>query len=125
MADKTEDDKTEKMTIGEEEAMREAALEEFRTIPRVGPLIAEDLWLLGIDTIEDLEGKDPEDLYDRMCEQEGRMVDRSMLYILKSAIYFVSNEEHDPELLKWWNWRDEYQRETEVRSSKSRIVRKA
>nr|WP_321429915.1 helix-hairpin-helix domain-containing protein [uncultured Methanolobus sp.] len=29
-----------------------------------------------------------------------------MLYVFREAVYFASNEEHDPELLKWWNWKD-------------------
>ncbi|WP_394701143.1 helix-hairpin-helix domain-containing protein [uncultured Methanolobus sp.] len=33
-------------------------------------------------------------------------LDRCMLYVFREAVYFASNEEHDPELLKWWNWKD-------------------
>jgi hypothetical protein len=22
-------------------------------------------------------------------------------------VYYASNAEHDPELLKWWNWKDD------------------
>jgi Pathogenicity locus len=29
-----------------------------------------------------------------------------MLYIFRSAVYYASNDSHDPELLKWWNWKD-------------------
>jgi hypothetical protein len=27
-----------------------------------------------------------------------------VLYVFRSAVYFASNERHDPELLKWWSW---------------------
>ncbi|MBW8041138.1 MAG: hypothetical protein FVQ85_14200 [Planctomycetes bacterium] len=29
-----------------------------------------------------------------------------MLYVIRCAIYYASNTDHDPKLLKWWNWRD-------------------
>ena len=51
--------KTKKLTKEEELARKEAALEELRTIPRVGPLIAEDLWFLGIESINDLKRENP------------------------------------------------------------------
>jgi hypothetical protein len=30
-----------------------------------------------------------------------------ILYVFRCAVYCASNENHDPELLKWWNWKDE------------------
>ncbi|NIV18422.1 MAG: pathogenicity locus, partial [Woeseiaceae bacterium] len=28
------------------------------------------------------------------------------LYVFRCAVYYASEEDHDPELLKWWNWTD-------------------
>ena len=28
-----------------------------------------------------------------------------MLYVFRCALYYASNDIHDPELLKWWNWK--------------------
>jgi hypothetical protein len=36
----------------------------------------------------------------------GRHVDRCVLYTFRCAVYFASESKHDPELLKWWNWKD-------------------
>ncbi|MHC4807910.1 MAG: helix-hairpin-helix domain-containing protein, partial [Planctomycetota bacterium] len=47
-----------------------------------------------------------EQLYDRLCEFKASPVDRCMLYVFRCAIYYASNTEHDPELLKWENWKD-------------------
>lgn len=79
---------------------------ELTRIPGVGPRIAEDLWQLGIRRILDLKGKNPEQLYDRLCALQGKHVDRCMLYVFRCAVYFASNERHDTERLKWWNWKD-------------------
>jgi hypothetical protein len=29
-----------------------------------------------------------------------------VLYVFRCAVYFANNSTHDPELLKWWNWKD-------------------
>ena len=82
------------------------ALKDLRRIPGVGPSIANDLWRLGIRSVGDLRGEDPQALYDRLCELQGFHVDRCMLYVMRCAVYFASHEHHDPELLRWWSWKD-------------------
>lgn len=82
------------------------ALRELRRIPGVGKTIAEDLWGLGIRSVADLRGRDPEELYLRLGELQGTHVDRCMLYVLRCAVYFAEHERHDPERLLWWNWKD-------------------
>lgn len=82
-------------------------LKEFQQIPGVGKTIAQDLWNLGLRSLDDLKHKNPEDLYKKLCMLQQCEVDRCMLYVFRCAVYFVSNERHDPELLKWWHWKDE------------------
>lgn len=74
-------------------------------IPGIGPNLAAHLIELGIGTVEQLEGRDAEEMYGRLVAKYGKM-DRCVLYAFRCAVYFASNEEHDPELLKWWNWKD-------------------
>ena len=88
---------------------KQHVMRELRRIPGVGASIAEDLWRLGIRSIADLRGQSPEALYQRLCEQTGTQVDRCMLYVFRCAVYYASNETHEPELLKWWNWKEERQ----------------
>ena len=85
---------------------RDAALRELRQIPGVGKSIAQDLWNIGIRHIADLRGADPDDLYARICAYQGAPVDRCMLYVCRCAVYFATAEPHDPDLLKWWRWKD-------------------
>lgn len=79
---------------------------ELQRIPGVGPSIAQDLLDLGVHRIEDLRGADAQDLYDRLCLLRGAHIDRCVLYVFRCAEYFASNDQHDPELLKWWKWKD-------------------
>jgi len=77
----------------------------LEAIPGVGPSIARDLHDLGYCAPEDLRGKDPELMFERLCAIRGRHIDRCVLYVFRSAVYFVTEEVHDPHLLKWWNWK--------------------
>ena len=81
-------------------------LRELRRIPGVGPAVAGDLVRLGIRRVADLRGRDPEELYERLCEDQGVRVDRCMLYTFRCAVYFASEPDPEPELLLWWSWKD-------------------
>lgn len=48
----------------------------------------------------------PKALYDEHCRQREVQVDRCVLYVFRCAVYYANNTVHDPELLKWWNWKD-------------------
>src|SRR5579859_7044987 len=98
---------------------RQQTLEALKVIPGVGHRVAADLWNLGLRSVSDLKGRDPEALYEQLCEFQGKQIDRCMLYTLRCAVYFASNERHEPDLLKWWNWSDkcdELQEHTRARS---------
>ena len=87
-------------------ALRASATADLQVIPGVGPSIEKDFLSLGINAVADLGGADPEALYDRLCTLRGTHIDRCVLYIFREAAYYANNTEHDPELLKWWNWKD-------------------
>jgi predicted RecB family nuclease len=79
---------------------------ELQKIPGVGPKISKVLYNLEITSISDLKNKNPEILYQQLNSQVGYKVDRCVLYVFRCAVYFASNKTYDPELLKWWNWKD-------------------
>lgn len=85
---------------------KKLVVKKFQTIPGVGKKIAEELWKLGLRSVEELKDSNPEELFNRLCELKGVQVDRCMLYVLRCAVYYASNTAHDPKLLKWWNWKD-------------------
>ena len=84
---------------------------DLQTVPGVGKSIAEDLCNIGILTVADLKGKDPEKLYDLSNRFVGKRQDRCLLYVFRCAVYFAENKNPDPEKLKWWNWKDKVMRE--------------
>ncbi|OQX18572.1 MAG: pathogenicity locus [Desulfobacteraceae bacterium IS3] len=81
-------------------------MDELQSIPGVGNRIAEDLRDMGIFRVSDLKGRNPEQMYDELCALRKQRIDRCMLYVFRCAVYYVENASHEPELLKWWNWKD-------------------
>ena len=93
--------------IAEDEKTR-TALKDLRRIPGIGQSLARDLLDLGYSRVDSLAQADPEAMYDTLCRMRGAHIDRCVLYTFRCAVYFASQpaHEHDPELLKWWNWKD-------------------
>jgi len=81
------------------------AIKELTVIPGVGKSIAEDLTNIGIYSVEELKGKDPEDIYEQSNKYEGIVQDRCLLYVFRCAVYFAEGG-RDGEKLKWWNWKE-------------------
>jgi hypothetical protein len=74
-------------------------------IPGIGPRLAQDLLALGIRSQAALRGRDAEQLYERLVRMRGP-TDRCVLYTFRCAVYFCTAKRRDPELLKWWNWKE-------------------
>ncbi len=79
---------------------------DLKTIPGIGENIAGHLRRIGIETVEDLKGKDPEELYAKDCLAKGFQEDRCILYVFRLAVYYAEHEIREPEKLKWWYWKD-------------------
>ena len=80
--------------------------EALLTVPGIGPRFVECLGGVGITKVSQLKRRNPERLYEQLCASEGERLDPCVLYTLRCAIYYATEERHDPELLKWWNWKD-------------------
>ncbi len=83
-----------------------AAIRDLRRIPGVGPSIVRDLLELGVRSVTDLAGADPEALYERLGALRGVHQDRCLLYVFRCAVYFAGPGPQDPERLRGWAWKD-------------------
>lgn len=79
---------------------------DLKKIPGVGANMEQHLNNIGIHCISDLRGKDPEELYRLDCMKKGYRDDRCVLYVFRCAVYFAEQEQHEPEKLKWWYWKN-------------------
>jgi predicted RecB family nuclease len=78
----------------------------LQVIPGVGSKLANKFFNIGIRRVSDLKGKKPEELYSQICAKHGYQVDRCVLYVCRSSVYFAETENPDPEKSKWWYWKD-------------------
>jgi hypothetical protein len=99
-------------------------IKEFKTIPGIGPSLAEDLWDLGFRSIQDLKHEKPEEMYKSLEEIRGGHQDRCVLYVFRCAVYYAVEKKHDPELLKWWNWKDLPNSKVKNKKSRSASLRR-
>jgi hypothetical protein len=86
-----------------------AIIKELMQIPGLGKSIAADLYQININSIADLKNQSPGELYHRSNHQAGVVQDRCLLYVFRCAVYYASEKKHDPEKLKWWNWKEKKQ----------------
>lgn len=79
----------------------------LQSLPSIGPSLAAVLRDLGFTQPEDLRGQDPERMFADLCAMRGEKIDRCVLYSFRCAVYAASTAAPEPELKKWWNWKDD------------------
>lgn len=72
--------------------------EKLTDLPNIGKSLANDLELIGIDTPEKLKGKDPYELYNKLCEITEKRQDPCVLDIFISITDFMNGGEAKV----WW-----------------------
>lgn len=82
------------------------ALDGLEDIPNVGPAIAADLRLIGIEQPDDLLDRDPYRLYDDLNEVTGTRHDPCVLDTFIAAVHFVQGGPAMP----WWSFTAERKR---------------
>jgi hypothetical protein len=75
-------------------------------LPNIGPAMAKDFRLLGIDQPGQLANKNPFQLYERLCAITATRQDPCVIDVFISAIRFMNGEEPRP----WWTYTPERKR---------------
>ena len=78
----------------------------LQSLPGVGPKTSADLGAIGIRSPKQLNGKDPEILFERLRRRAGGKLDRCMLYVLRCAVHCSRHPGANNRQRKWWNWKD-------------------
>lgn len=80
---------------------------DLQTIPGVGKNMADHLKAIGVMSVEDLRGRDPEELYLQDCARfPGQVLDRCCLYVYRLAVAYAEGRADTPDKQKWWNYKD-------------------
>lgn len=72
----------------------------LEALPNVGKAIAADFRRIGIDHPKKLIGKDPVELYNKLCTISGKKQDSCVLDVFMSVVHFMNGG--DP--LPWWSF---------------------
>lgn len=70
----------------------------------VGPAIAGDFELLGILGIEQLSRRNPERLYEKLCDVKGEAQDICCLDVFRAAVAQARNPRLPGKQRQWWYW---------------------
>ena len=70
----------------------------------VGPAMVRDFQLLGITRVEQLVGRDPEQLYHKLCGITGSKQDICVLDVFRCAVAQAENPELSAEKRQWFYW---------------------
>lgn len=80
--------------------------EELRKLANIGPAMARDLARLGITEPAQLAGRDPVELYERLCALDGHRHDPCVLDTFMSAVDQADGAPPRP----WWTYTAERKR---------------
>lgn len=75
-------------------------------LPNIGPAMAADLRLIGIQKPEQLVGRDALDLYDALCMETGMRHDPCVIDVFMSVVSFMNGGS----ALPWWSFTAERKR---------------
>lgn len=70
----------------------------------VGPATISDLLILGVHSVSELALQDGKELYDRLCQQTGKVYDPCVLDVFRCAVAQARDPELPIEQSKWWYW---------------------
>ena len=77
------------------------------SVPGIGKTFERDFQRIGIQSLEELVGRDPEQLFAELVEanlKEQHATSKNYLYVLRMAVYFAEGG-RDKELLVWHAWK--------------------
>jgi len=92
---------------------KEAIIRNLQTIPGIGKACSLDLWNIGIRSVSDLAGQNPQELYEKLNTYSGVQQDICLLYTFRCAVYYATENFHEKEKLNWWYWKDKFYNETD------------
>ena len=76
----------------------------LQDLTSVGPAIARGFELMGIHSVAQLSRRNPEKLYERLCEITGQAQDICCLDVFRAAVAQARNPRLPAERRQWWYW---------------------
>ena len=76
----------------------------LKELVSVGPAMVRDFKLLGIESVTQLSRRNPEKLYEKLCEVRGKTEDICCLDVFRAAVAQARNPRLPAEQRHWWYW---------------------
>lgn len=76
----------------------------LKDLVSVGPAMVRDFELLGIHSVGQLARRNPEKLYEKLCEIKGKAQDVCCLDVFCAAVAQARNSQLPVEQRQWWYW---------------------
>jgi len=70
----------------------------------VGPAAVRDLERLGVQSVQELARRNPEKLYEQLCEVTGQTHDICCLDVFRAAVAQARNPRLPAAQRQWWYW---------------------
>jgi len=70
----------------------------------IGPAMRHDFELLGVRTVAQLARRNPEKMYEKLCQVTGRAQDICCLDVFRAAVAQAKNPNLPIEQRLWWQW---------------------
>ncbi len=86
----------------------------LEALPNIGKAMAADLRLIGIDHPKKLVGKDPFEMYRKLCEKTGTKHDPCVIDVFMAAVDFMEGGEPLP----WWEFTEKRKKGSRVEGAK-------
>ena len=87
--------------------MKKSVKDPLQRLPGIGPAMAGDLRLLGVEAPADLVGRNTRAMYDELCAATGLRQDPCVLYVFRCAVWVAEHpDDPDTSLRNWWAWKD-------------------
>jgi Pathogenicity locus len=97
-------------------AEREVAMARLQQIPNVGPKMAGALIKLGVTSLEDTAGKDPDEMYDELCAIDTKRHDPCVRDVFAAVVSYAEGGPARP----WWEFTPERKAREEAHREEAR-----
>jgi hypothetical protein len=76
----------------------------IKDLVSVGPAMVRDFEMLGIRSVRQLARRNPEKLYEKLCQVAGQAQDICCLDVFRAAVAQARNPRLPLEQAQWWYW---------------------
>jgi hypothetical protein len=77
---------------------------QLSSLVSIGPAMLRDFELLGVHTVPQLARRNPEKMYEKLCQVTGQVQDICCLDVFRAAVAQAKHPNMPMEQRQWWYW---------------------